>query len=361
MAENKDGQEKTEDPTAKRLMDARDRGQVSKSMDTTTAALLLIGGIIVFVMTSAMFESFRHFTETIFVNSGSVLINDSNVLDYFNKLAYFLAYILMPILLLIFIVGFASEIAQVGFHWATKKFTEGVDFKRVFNPFTGLRRTMFSSRTVVELVKGIFKILLIGVVVYWVLASRFDSVVSIMTMPLRQIGPFMSDVSFELVYKVGLAYIIIALGDFAYQKWKFKDDMKMTKQEVKEERKQSEGDAKAKARIANLGRSRIQKLMLSRVKEADVVITNPTHYAVALKYEPGRMDAPKVVAKGVDYLALRIRRIAKENDIPVVEDKPLARTLYDVTEIDQYVPESLFKAVAQVLAYVYKLKDKKPV
>ena len=174
--------------------------------------------------------------------------------------------------------------------------------------------------------------------------------------PYQEIGAFMVSITTELLWKIGLAYLAIALGDYYFQKWKFNEDQKMTKREVKDESKQSEGDPQIKQRIRALGRQRLKKIMLMRTKQADVVITNPTHYAVALAYKPESMSAPLVLAKGSDYLALKMREIAKDNKVPIVENPPLARALYAACEPDQEIPEKLFKAVAEVLAYIYRLK-----
>jgi flagellar biosynthetic protein FlhB len=168
----------------------------------------------------------------------------------------------------------------------------------------------------------------------------------------------MASISIELVIKVGVVYIVIAVSDALFQKWQHKEDLKMTKQEVKDENKQSEGDPMVKARMRQIMRSKIRSAMMKSTAEADVVITNPTHYAVALKYEMGQMTAPKVVAKGADFLAARIREIATDNNVPIVEEPPLARAIYFNVEVDDEIPENLFKAVAQILAYIYNLKKK---
>ncbi len=361
MAENADGQEKSEEPTKKKLDDARMRGQVAKSVDTTTAALLLIGGLSVYYYGTLVTTELQDFSVMIFRKSGMLNLTEQAIIDYGRQLLYFFALLLMPIAGLLFIVALGAEFGQVGFKLASKKFTEGVDFKRVFNPFKGLKNILFSSRTVAELVKSVLKMVIIGFVMYTVLADEMETIVSVMTMPFKAIGPYMAELSFELTWKVAVVYIVIAMADFYFQKWKFKDDMKMTKQEVREEGKQLEGDMKAKQRMRQIGRQRLQKVMLQRVKEADVVITNPTHFAVALKYDPVHMDAPKVVAKGQDFIALKIREIAQQEAIPIIEDKPLARSLFKLVDIDQFIPENLFQAVAQILAHVFRTRgDKAP-
>lgn len=358
MAENKDGQEKTEKATPKRLNEARNRGQVSKSMDVTTASVLLIGGSAIFIFGKSLFANLQYFMKYIFANSTNIIVSEQNFKLYFPSIMIFLAKILLPILLTVFAVVLISEISQVGLKIATEKFTKGLNFKQIFNPFSGMKRIFFSSRSLFELAKGIAKLLVIGYVVYDVLAGKSEQMVGIIEMPHGDIANLIVDVSFELIIKVGLIYILIAAADFFYQRYRFNEDMKMTKQEVKEEGKQAEGDPKVKARIRALMRGRIRKLMLKSVKEADVVITNPTHFAVALIYKQGTMSAPKVLAKGVDFLALQIRDIAEKNGVPIVEEPPLARALFYSVEIEQEIPEELFKAVAQVLAFVYGLKKR---
>ena len=358
MAENKDGQEKTEQATAKRLNEARMRGQVSKSQEITTAAVMLIGGLIIMLLGAPMISELKDFMRQTLHNSASIELTHQNIISSYSSLLGFLAKILLPILVSIFFVVLASEISQVGFKVASKKFTEGLNFKQIFNPFSGLKKIFFSGRSIFELVKSIFKLLILGTFIYQILADKTEETIGLLERPIDEIAAFLVSLSFELIVKVGAVFIIIAVADLFYQKHRFKEDMKMTKQEVKEESKQTEGDPKVKARLRSVMRQRLRKLMMSNVSQADVVITNPTHYAVAIKYKPGEMNAPVVVAKGADFLAKQIRERATEADVPIVEQPPLARALYFTVEVDQQIPETLFKAVAQILAYVYNLKNK---
>jgi len=218
----------------------------------------------------------------------------------------------------------------------------------------------FSGRAYFELAKSLLKIAILGWVVYSVLKKYIDWDLSLLGKPLNEIPSLMFKVTFELITKVGAVFILIAVADWFYQKYRYKEDLKMTKEEVKEEARQSEGDPTVKARLRGLMRQRVRKLILKNIQaRADVVVTNPTHFAVALEYKPYKMPAPVVVAKGVDYMALKIREIAMENSVPIVEEPPLAQALYYSVDIDEEIPEFLFKAVAQVLAYVYYVKDGK--
>lgn len=189
--------------------------------------------------------------------------------------------------------------------------------------------------------------------------KHVDNAIKLIEKPFNEIGSFLGSVSLELAMKVGAIYILIAAADFIFQKWKFKNDMKMTKQETKEEGKQAEGDPKIKSRIRSIMRARLRNIMLKNVKTSDVVITNPTHFAVALKYDPLTMAAPVLMAKGADFLAKQIIKIAEESDVLVIQQPPLARALFFNIEVNQEIPENLFKTVAQVLAYVFQLKNKK--
>ena len=356
--ETPDGQQKTEDASGKRLSDARNRGQVAKSMDAVNASLLLFGGWVVFAFGSGIAEKVGNLTIYLLRETPILSISDVSVPGYYTSLIVFIASILLPVTVVIMIIGVSTEIAQVGFHFATEKFTKGLNIKAILNPFGGIQRIFFSKSAYFELLKGILKLLVFGTVVYQVLASKMDTVLSLLQLPFTSMTAFMASTGFELVMKVGVVYALVGVADVIFQRRRFKEEMKMSKQEVKEETKQMEGDAVIKQRIRALARQRLRKLMLKNVKSADVIITNPTHYAIAISYKQGSMQAPKVVAKGLDFLALKIREIATEANVPIVENPPLARSLYAACDIDQEIPENLFKAVAQVLAFVYKLRRK---
>lgn len=357
MAETPDGQEKTEPASGKRLEEARMRGQVSKSVDITTAVIIVFGMVIFMTLGAPMIGGIKGFMRDTFFNLNNINITEQNIVSHYAKLLTFLAGILMPILGLIFIAGLAAEISQVGFKFATKKFTEGAQLKTLANPFMGMKKLFFSGRSFFELGKSMLKLFVLGYVVYTVLENKIDETMSLMDRPFYEFADMMVSVTFEMFLKVGVVFIIIAAIDHYYQRFRFKEDMKMTKQEVKEEFKQTEGDPKVKAHLRSLMRNRIRRLMLKKLEKADVVITNPTHFAVALVYEQNKMSSPRLVAKGVDFLAVQIRQIAEKNNIPIVEEPPLARAIFYGVELEQEIPENLYKAVAQVLAYVYHLKN----
>ncbi len=358
MAETPDGQEKTEPASGKRLEEARQRGQVSKSIDITTAVILVFGMVIFLTLGPPMIGGLKGFMRDTFFNLNTIDITEQNIVNQYTKLLLFLASILLPILGLIFVAGLAAEISQVGFKFASKKFTEGAQLKALANPLMGLRKLFFSGRSFFELGKSLLKLFVLGFVVYSVLDDKLEPTMALMDMPFYEFADMMVSVTFEMFLKVGAVFIVIAFIDHYYQRYRFREDMKMTKQEVKEEFKQTEGDPKIKAHLRSLMRNRIRRLMLKKVEKADVVITNPTHFAIALVYEQKKMNSPRLVAKGVDFLAVQIRQIAEKNEIPIVEEPPLARAIFYGVEIDQEIPENLYKAVAQVLAYVYHLKNR---
>lgn len=356
--ETPDGQEKTEEASGKRLSDARDKGQVAKSMDVISASLLLFGGLFVSMFGPSLTNNLMKFMQRTLSDAALYNITEQSVPLYFTKLIGFVAMVLLPILAAIAFIALAAEISQVGFHFSTKKFTE-INLGAIFNPINGLKRMMFSKNSLVEIAKGLSKILIVGLVVYSVLSTKTDQILTLMNLPFQNIAIFISKVGFEVMLKSSLVYALFAAGDYIYQKRRHKEELMMTKQEVKEETKQTEGDVQMKQRIRQIARQRLRKVMLQRAKEADVIITNPTHYAVALKYDALKSTAPIVVAKGVDFLALKIREIGTEAKVPIVEDAPLARALYASVEVDQEIPENLFKAVAQILAYVFRMKKQK--
>ena len=361
MAENKDGQEKTEDATAKRLKEAKGKGQVAKSMDVTTAALLLIGGMALFVAGPHIFGNLRKFFDYTFRHSAEIELTYDSVTMYYPELLGFLAWLILPVIVFFTFVILVAEYSQVGFNVATKRWTDPETYKKIFKIGSGLKRIFFSSKSLFELLKSIAKIVVLGALVAWIVYLDMDEIVSIADKPYYTIAEMMIKMSFKILLSVGLLYIMVAAADFIFQKWKHKEDMKMTKQEVKDENKQMEGDPQIKAKLKSIMRSKFRKMMIKNVADADVVITNPTHFAVALKYDRMSMNAPKVVAKGADFLAAKIREVARENSIEIYEDPPLARTLFYNVEIDSEIPENLFKVVAKVLAYVFKLRKGKAV
>lgn len=350
-----EGQEKTEQPSSKKLEDARKKGQVAKSIEVNSLAIVVTGLITIFFLQSYIGQRVSSFSINIF-NSLDVLPNKLSLLPNlaFDWFMFFFS-VMAPIMTAILIVGLASNIAQVGFKLSPEALQP--KFSKL-NPVSGIKR-IFSSRSVVEILKTVLKFFVIALFTYLILSDLIIASAYLDNLNPSEVIIFMLDNAFSLLWKIALLYAVIAAIDFVYQRYKFRKDMMMTKQEVKEEMKQLEGDPTVKGRIRKMQMQAAQQRMMANLPTADVVITNPTHYAVALKYDMTKDSAPEVIAKGVDLLAQRIKKVAAEHNIPLHEDRELARALYKMCDVGDKIPPSLFKAVAQVLAYVYSLKKKK--
>lgn len=350
-----EGQEKTEQPSSKKLEDARKKGQVAKSIEVNSLAIVVTGLITIFFLQSYIGQRVSSFSINIF-NSLDVLPNKLSLLPNlaFDWFMFFFS-VMAPIMTAIVIVGLASNIAQVGFKLSPEALQP--KFSKL-NPISGIKR-IFSSRSLVEILKTVLKFFVIALFTYLILSDLIIASAYLDNLNPSEVIIFMLDNAFSLLWKIALLYAVIAAIDFVYQRYKFRKDMMMTKQEVKEEMKQLEGDPTVKGRIRKMQMQAAQQRMMANLPTADVVITNPTHYAVALKYDMTKDSAPEVIAKGVDLLAQRIKKVAAEHNIPLHEDRELARALYKMCDVGDKIPPSLFKAVAQVLAYVYSLKKKK--
>ena len=262
--------------------------------------------------------------------------------------------ILLPVLLIGFAVAFVSDLFQVKWRPTSKPLQP--KFSKL-NPLNGIKK-IFSAQSLVELVKSVAKILLIALVTYSYIKKKSGLLYALYDMSMMQAVNLIGETVIELGIRISAIYMIIAGADFMYQKYKFKNDMKMTKQEVKEEYKNAEGDPEIKGKIKARMREASQRRMMQAIPKADVVITNPTHYAVAIRYDTEVAPAPIVVAKGSDYLAQKIKQIARENNVEIVEDKPLARMLFANVDVDKQIPPELYQAVAEILAMVYHAQGK---
>jgi flagellar biosynthetic protein FlhB len=352
MAEdNKD--QKTEEPSSKRITDTEEKGNFAHSREINSSFILL-AAMSGFMMTGE--QSTRNVME-----SWHVMISDASALQLsteelykvtVNTMESFLK-IVGPFLALIMFAGVASNIVQIGGirfsgHPLIPKFNK-------LNPLKGIGR-IFSKNSVMELFKSLFKVSVISVASYFTIKSHWHEIPPLMGLGVGGILSFMGQVAIEIIFQVLVIMIFLSLLDFAFQKFTYKENLRMTKQEVKEERKETDGNPQIKQRIRTAQMEMSRKRMMSAVPEADVIVTNPTHISVAIKYDVMNYAAPVVVAKGSGDIAMKIREIAKEHGIPIVEDKPLARVLNKTVEIGQMIPDNLFKAVAEILAYVYRLK-----
>ncbi len=353
---NNEGQEKTEDATAKKLSDSRAKGQVAKSQEMSSFLVFAVGFFILYISKSFMSDQIGGMAKYIFNSLDVLTLSMSIVQLYFYKALGFFAVTMAPILLGLMAIGFIANVGQIGLKVTPKAMKPKAS---KFNPLSGIKRLFFSSRSIVEVSKSLAKLFIIGLFTYWVLDDMIKTSVLLADHSIVKIVDFMIDSAITLVWKLALVFAAIAIVDFIFQKHKHKKDLKMSKQEVKDEGKQAEGDPEVKARIKSIQFETAKKRMMQDVPNADVVITNPTHYAIAIKYEPEKNAAPKVVAKGVDGLAQRIKKIATENGVPIEENKELARALYKVADVGDEIPNELFQAVAQILAHIFNIKNSK--
>lgn len=354
------GGEKTEPATQKKLDDARKKGQVAKSREITNGLELLALFLILKFWVGHMGIQFLDVFNNVYSKIPEVTVYWQNTMPeressiLFSQLLLGVLMIIAPVLLIGYLIAFLADVAQV--KWKPSLEPMKPKFNKL-NPISGFKK-IFSVNALVELVKSIAKIILIGYVCYSYLKDKWPILFNLYDLTLMQALELVAKTVTDLGIRVAVFYMILALADYAYQKFKFSNDMKMTKQEVKEEFKQQEGDPQVKGKIKQKMRETSMKRMMQSLPQADVVITNPTHYAVAIKYDPKVADAPLVIAKGENYLAARIKEVAKENNIEIVENKPLARMLYANVDIGQAVPPELYQAVAEVLAFVYHLQGK---
>ena len=346
--------DKTEQPTDKKRRDARKKGQVARSQELNAAFVLLAGFFAVRILWEYIYTNIAEYSAYIFANLSIFTVSTEAIMELFLGIVVLLAKTAFPVMLGIMIFGLGISFYQVGFVVSTEKLEPKLDN---INPINGFGR-IFSKRSLMELFKSLFKILVIGFFLYLYLKDEIPFMPYFIYYDLPYSLAEIADKIFTMAFQVIGVIMVLAAIDYAYQIWQTTQDLMMTKQEVKDEYKQTEGDPQIKGKIKQKQRQMAMSRMMQEVPKADVIITNPTHYAVALLYEQG-MSAPKVLAKGQDLVAQRIKEVARENNIAIVENKPLARALFDTVEIGDFVPESLYKAVAEVLAYVYKLKHKK--
>ncbi|MBN1142151.1 MAG: flagellar biosynthesis protein FlhB [Deltaproteobacteria bacterium] len=347
-------QERTEQATAKRREDFREKGQVAQSREVQSALLLTSFLVMWFFYVPLFWRKLSELTAALFSLSGSFAVTPASTIQLalliFGKLALLMA----PLLLLCLAVGFLASFMQIGWLFTTKPLEP--DFSK-FNPISGLSR-MFSKRSLVELLKSMAKVILVGFVAYKTVRAEFAAALDLIHMEVWGTLAFMGNVAGLVLMKTCGILAVLAILDFFFVRYEMEEKMKMTKQEQKEEFKETEGDPQLKSRIRSIQHQMARKRMMAEVPKADVIVTNPTHISVALSYQRDKMKAPKVVAKGADLVAMKIREIAREHQVPIVENVPVARALHKVN-IGAEVPEELFKAVAEILAYVYNLKGKK--
>lgn len=346
MAEDKE--QKTEAPSGKRISEARRKGNIPKSMDVTSAVVLMTSALLLYWLWRSVFETLHARMVVTFTN----LPTEDFTIPALQHLAIELtreaALVLAPFMLTLLVIGIISSGIQTRFNITGE--TMKPSFAKL-NPISGLKR-IFSLRGVVDTFKGILKIVIVGYFSYQVISSRYVQIVTAVQMDRQQLGALLGDTAWTIAWQSALALFILGLLDYAYQRWEWWRNLKMTKQEVKDEAKQQEGSQEVKQEIKKRQRKASLRRMMQDVPRASVVITNPTHFAVAIQYERETMEVPLVVAKGADLVAKRIRDIARESNVPMIENKPIAQALYRQVEVGDEIPPEMYTIIAEILVAV---------
>src|SRR3989337_3709761 len=314
----------------------------------------MAGTAAMYYLLPGVYTNLLDITSNVLGSSGTIELTTDNFYPFWSGILRKVFFTMLPFLVLVALAGIVSNILQTGFVFSPKAL--GVKFERI-NPAEGIKKIL-SLRSIMELFKSVIKITIVGYTSYRLIKSEFHNFPLLIDGDVHYIFSYMGHMTIKLVIWTGIVIAVLAAIDLGYQKWQFNKNLRMTREEVKEEYKQQEGDPLIRSRIKSMQKEMARKRMMAAVPKADVVITNPTHLAVALSYKPGRMNAPKVVAKGAGLIAEKIKEIARSSNVTVVENKPLARTLYKIVKIGDEIPANLYKAVAEILAYVYKLKRK---
>jgi len=357
--ETESGQEKSEEPTGKRLSDARRDGKVAQSNELNQIMGMTAAFVAIYFISPYLWRDLVVIIRKAFGESHHMLKDPATshaFQDGFTSLLWALAPEIFLMLIIAAFFGAGTGMIQTKFLWSNKSLAP--KFKQL-NPIQGLKR-IFGAKNAFQTFKSIAKLAIILPIAYYAFLEIFPQLMGLMHIPLQQQLPFAGDAATTIYIRIAVLLLILAIIDWIWTTYKHKEDLKMSKQEVKDEQKATEGDEKTKKQIQQKGLQNAYRRMMEDIPSADVVVTNPTHIAVALSYSFEKGSAPKVVAKGKGYVAERIKRMAKENRIPVVERKPLARALFKAVEVGQEIPYELYAAVAELLSYVYRIKGKNP-
>lgn len=353
MPESRDGQEKTEQATPKKRREALEEGNVAKTRELPVALLLLVSILFMYYYGGYVFNELEEF----FYESWQTYrfsLNEDSIYYIIVQFTVKAMLIFLPLMAIVIFSSIIGNVAQFGFIMTGKAIQPKWE---KLNPIKGFQN-LFSKRTLVELAKSLLKIFLVGFVAYFIVKGKLMDISSLIGADINFIIPYTGKLIFQVFFSVSVVVLIIAIFDLGYQKWQHEKDLMMSRSELKEELKQMEGDPLVRQRIRSIQREMARRRMMEEVPKADVVITNPTHYAVAIKYDDKNDRAPKVVAKGQNLVALRIIEIARSHYIAIFQDPPLSRLLYNTIDIGEEIPENLYKAIAEVLAFVYNLKKR---
>ncbi len=347
-------QEKTEPASDRKREEAKRKGKIARSVELNSAFVLMFGLLILYFAGGALVNGLAEIARATFIRAGSLPVTVETLHHLVGSGVVSLGMLLAPIIFGIMVVGLTASYLQVGFVYSPEVLKP--QFSKL-NPLNGIKKILISRRSLMELSKSLVKVFVVGTVAYSSLEGVIVETPTLVGSDPTALLGFLGETAFGLGIKAGLAFLVLAILDFFFQRFEHERDLRMSKEEVKEENKAMEGDPMVKSRVRSIQRRIAYRRMMQDVPKADVVVTNPTHLAVALRYDAEEMNAPRVVAKGADLIALKIREIAKAHHVPIVEDRPLAQALYRSVEIGQEVPEKLFQAIAQLLAYIYKVKQ----
>lgn len=347
-------QEKTERATPKKREEARQKGQVSKTHELPGALIILFVFLSFFALGGYYKERFYYLFGGLLQDWLTMNLSGGNVMSLFYTVITQLLMMLAPIFAIALLTAVAGNYVQIGFLLTAEPLKPKFD---KLNPLSGFKQ-IFSLRSVVELFKSILKLTVVGIIVFLTIWKEWDRILALGNVPVEELFVFTARLTLRLGIEFAAVLLVLAVGDYMYQRYEYEKNLRMSKQDIKDEFVKTEGNPLIKGKIRERQKRMALQRMMQEIPKADVVITNPTHFAVALQYDSSRMDAPVIIAKGADYVAQRIKELAKQHGVLTMENKPLARALYDRAEIGDRIPAELFQAVAEVLAYVYKLKGR---
>ncbi len=346
-------QEKTEKATPRKIRRARREGQVARSTEMNSVVVISFGFLTIYLLGPILFNDIISLMRESFVQAPMATLSPSSLPVLFTNRIFTFAAIVGPMLLSLAVFAYAINVSQTGFMFSIKSIEPKMER---FDIVKGLKR-LVSKRSMVEMIRDVIKIILISIIAYYTVSGWLPRLMMLGDAGIGDVAAMLGKLSLILAIKISVAFLIVAVFDLAFQRYDYAKNLKMTKQEVREELKETEGNPQLKGRIRQVQREMARQRMMTEIPKADVVVTNPTHLAVALRYDPREMAAPMVVAKGQRLIAQKIKEIAHENNVPVVENRPLAQSLFKLVDVGNYIPNTLYRAVAEVLAYVYRLHE----
>jgi len=347
--------ERTEQATPKKREDARKKGRVARSREIPSVMILMVGISVLFLLGASIYHQLSTLTVQLLKDVGTLSLNPANLQTLSTELIQAILLVISPVLIVVSAASILGHTAQSGTVFSMEVLKP--DWSKI-SFLAGFRR-VFSKQSLFELPKSLFKILIIGGVAWLTIKKEWPHIILLTGQEPNRMFQSILSISWSLLLRTGLVMMLLAGLDYLFQRWTYEKDLRMTKEEVKEEMKNTEGDPLIKSRIRSIQRQLARRRMMAEVPKADVIITNPTHLAVALYYQSKEMEAPKVVAKGAGYIAEKIVEIGRKHQVPLVENKPLAQLLYKTVELGRAIPSTLYQAVADILAYVYRIKNKR--